>query len=213
MCRPRRIRWLLAACIASTWRGIAAAQQPVCPPPSLDKPSYGLCAPAGRLVAARFLWELTIDHVLKPDVFSRRADDLFRSLAPKTVQENNPQIVAYLAGLEPAMLSRLETSTGALDMAVPDGKRTFASTVEIDEQQYQLSWRLPARIAGGYWRTPAVLQIAFWDGSRMALTLTSPNGTEVSAEIACLALSTDALRVVATDASTPDILVAFVGCE
>jgi len=98
-------------------------------------------------------------------------------------------------------------------MPVPEDEQTFASNLDVGDEQYELSWRLPPRVAGGYWRTPGVLQVAFWDGSRMTLTIKSPNGVELSAEITCLVLSADGLRVLTATATHPDMLVMFAGCE
>lgn len=194
---------------------VASAQLPVCPQPSPEEAYYTACAPGGRLLAARVLFDLAIDHVLKADSepVKRRAGDLFRSMVSDATLEKNSELRAYLDRLDPLKLTKLDTATGLLQLAVPEEARRFTGTLDLGAEPFQLSWQLPARLAGGYWRTPGVLQIAFWEGQRATFRVTAPSGIEIEAEVDCLVISTDGIHVVTADASTPDILVRFDECE
>lgn len=217
MCRasmgPTWTRCLVAVWLALMWPTVGAAQQPVCAPPAPDKPYYTACLPEGRIGALRFLSEVTVDHVLKSDVFQHRAIDVFRAAATRQMQDKNPVLEDYFGRLQPAKLTRIDTCTGTLEMSVDEDERTFASTIEIDDERYDVSWHLPARIAGGYWRTPGVFQIAFWAGNRMNAVIKAPNGTEIAAEIGCVVVSGDGVRIVTVDDAVPDVIVAFAGCS
>ena len=216
MSRPRMsgrlVTLLFAVCLGCAYPLTAAAQQPICAEPSPDKTYYTACTPGGRIIATRLLWDLTVDHVLKPEPFSRHAINLFEFMVRKTTRESNGDLEEYLRHLEPAKFTRLETATGLVKMSVPETARTFASTVQLGDDRYDVSWRLPTTIAGGYWRTPGVLQIAFWEGSRATVSIKAPNGVAIDADVACLVLSPDGLRILTASKSAPDVLVQFASC-
>ena len=210
---PAWTRCLVAVWLTSMWPTIAAAQQPVCAPPVPEKPYYTACVPEGRIGAVRFLSEIAVDHVLKSEAFQRRAIDVFRATVTKRLRDDNPVLEDYFARLQPAKLTQLDTCTGTLDMPVDDDERAFTSTLDIGDQRYDVSWHLPPRLAGGYWRTPGVFQIAFWAGNRMTATIKAPSGVDVAAEIGCVVVSADGLRIMTADAAVPDVLVVFAGCS
>lgn len=193
--------------------GRAEAQVPVCAAPSPSEPYYTACAPMGRLGAARFLFDLTVDHVFKPESsqIRRRAGDVLRSLVPDDVLEKNVGFLAYLDALAPVVLAKIDTATGSVQLAVEEKNRRFEGNVELGDAPYPLTLQLPARVSGGYWRTAGVLQIAFWEGQRATVGLGAPGPTHIDAEVECLVVSTDGVRVVTTGA-TPDVLVRFEDC-
>jgi hypothetical protein len=191
----------------------ADAQVPVCPAPSPSEPYYTACAPTGRLVAARALFDLTVDAVFKPESaqIRRRAGDVLRSLVADDVLDKNKAFLAYLDGLGPITLAKIDTATGTIQLAVEQKDRRFDGTVELGAAPYPLTIQLPARLSGGYWRTPGVLQIAFWEGQRATIGLGPAGAGHVDAEVECLVVSTDGIRVV-TAGATPDVLVRYE-CE
>ncbi len=213
--RRASVWWGTAAILAMLGHaGVASAQSPVCPQPSPEEAYYTACAPGGRLVVARMLFDLAIDHVLKSDFepVKRRAGDVIRSLLTEETLKKNSELRAYLDRLDPLKLTKLDTTTGMLQLAVPEESRRFTGALDLGTEAYRLSWQLPARLGGGYWRSPDVLQIAFWEGQRATFSLTAPSGVEIEAEVECLVISTDGIRVVTADASVPDILVRFEEC-
>lgn len=193
--------------------GVAHAQLPVCPQPSPDQAYYTTCAPSGRFIAARLLFDLAVDHVMKPDTdqVRRHLGDLLRASVSSEALEKNDVLRDYLDRLDVLKLAKIDTATGTLLLSVADESRRFAGTVDLGSAPVKLSWDLPERLAGGYWRTPNVLQIAFWEGQRARFRVELPSG-ELAAEVECVVISTDGLRIV-TSGDTPDILVRFEECS
>jgi hypothetical protein len=194
--------------------GPVHAQVPVCAAPSSSDPYYTACAPMGRLVAARALFDVTVDSVFKPASaqIRRRAGDMLRSLVAEDVLEKNKGFLGYLDALGPLTLAKIDTATGTLQLEVEEKDRRFEGSVELGDAPYPVTIRLPARLSGGYWRTPGVFQIAFWEGQRATVGLGAPGASHVDAEVECLVVSTDGVRVV-TAGATPDVLVRFEGCD
>jgi hypothetical protein len=194
--------------------GDARAQLPVCPQPVPAQPYYTACAPGGRLVVARLLFDLAIDHLMKADSdpLRRRAGDLLRAVVSDETIEKNEALRAYLDGLNVLTLTKLDTVTGMLQLNVADESRRFSEAINLGGDPYRLTLQLPARLSGGYWRTPDVLQIAFWEGQRARVGIAIAGGGQLEAEVDCIVISTDGIRVVTGGADTPDILVLFDAC-
>ena len=214
MSRRVGVSWGLLAIAAVLARTDAAhAQLPVCPQPAPDQPYYTACVPGGRLLAARVLLDLAVDHDFKADrdPVRRRAADVFRSLVTDEAFESNGDLRRYLDELEPIILTKLDTATGMLQLNVTDDARTFTGDVKVGDDARNVRLQLPARLSGGYWRTPDVFQVAFWEGQRATIGLLLPAGGEITAEIECLVVSTDGIRAVTTG-ETPDLLVRFDDC-
>jgi len=190
-----------------------AAQVPICAPPSPSEPYYTACAPGGRIAAARMLFDLTVDHIFKPDSgqLLRRPVDVLRAIVSDETLEKNAGLRAYLDGLAPLTLTKIDTATGLAELTVADDARRFSGPLAVGETPVSLTIQLPPKISGGYWRTPGVLQMAFWEGQRAKVGLTMPDGRSIDAEIECLAVSTDGLRIV-TAGATPDVIVRFEDC-
>jgi len=197
------------------WAGVSVAQLPVCAQPEPDQPAYTACLPGGRFVVVPLLTNLAIDQLMKADgtPIKRDGHELFQSMASEESREKNAALGEYLDRLEPLKLTRIDTSTGTLRLDVADEERSFSTTVVVGDAEHRLGLELPARLEGGYWRTPGVLQMAFWKGQRVSLTSKTTSGSEFSAEIECVSVSADGIRIVTSGPSVPDILVGFDPCE
>jgi hypothetical protein len=203
---------LLAATL--TQPPVVRAQLPVCPQPSPSASYYTACASGARLLVARLLSDLAIDHLFKADTepVRRRFGDFLRSAVAKDALEANGALADALDRFAPITLTKLDTTTGTLQLLVDEEDRRFSGAVEGKASRTTVSWELPARLAGGYWRTPATLQVAFWEGQRPRLDIETV-AAKLSAEIECVAVSTDGVRVVTSGADTPDVLVHYDACE
>ena len=175
---------------------------------------YTGCLAGGRYLIAPFLSDLTVDLLLRSEgtVVSREPRSLFASMATADTIKSNKALTDYLAGLPALRLNRLDTASGSLRMDLAQEQRSFSSQFEAGENSWQLRIELPERIEGGYWRTPGVLQMAFWKGRRASFVVPGPDGSEISAELECLVVSTDGIRLV-TAGSTPDILIGYDQCR
>ncbi len=211
----RRRVWGGAAIALATLAqaGVAHAQLPVCPQPSPDQAYYTACSPAGRYIATRLLFDLAIDHVMKADtdLVGRRIGDLLRASMSSETLDKNDALRSYVDRLDVLKLSRIDIATGTLLLNVAAESRRFAGTIDVGTSPVTVSWELPERLAGGYWRTPSVLQVAFWEGQRARFDIGLPSG-ELKAEVECLAISIDGIRIVTSGGDTPDILVRFDEC-
>lgn len=213
----RMARWCasLPVCAIIGSASIAAAQLPVCPQPEADAPYYSACLPSGRFLVASVLTSFAIDQLLRADTapFVRRPREILESVSTEALLEKNAALVDYLGRLEPLKFSRLDTSTGLVALGANDEVRSFDAVIDVDTVPYSVSVQLPERVEGGYWRTPGVLQVAFWEGHRATLALTTPGGIDMQAQIDCLVVSTDGIRVLTAGSSTPDLLVRFGECQ
>lgn len=205
---------MLAAALVSSHSSSALGQSPVCAPPSPADQYYTACVSGGRFLAARLLFELAVDHQMKSDTdpVLRRADDLLRTAVSKEVRERNGALLEYLGKLAPLTFSKLDTTTGNFELVVTEDLRRFDGPVDVDTDRTEIAWQLPARLVGGYWRTPAALQIAFWEGRRAHVAIPILGGTDLEADIECIAVSTDGIRIVTHGSDTPDLLVRFDEC-
>ena len=210
-----RLWMLLTVCAAVLRPGAAPAQRPVCPPPVPDQVYYTACGVGGQVPVSRFLAEFATDHLFKSKTFpfTRRAIDVLRVFDPGSVITDDHPVLPYLQRLKPIVFTRLDTAAGFVDWRVDESDRSFATHVEVAHQQYDVSWQLPARVAGGYWRTPGVLQVALWESQRPTLAVQSQDGLHLSVEVSCMVLSADGLRVVTTEPSTPEVLVLLGPCH
>ena len=203
----------LLLCITS-WASPAIAQMPVCPSPDPEQPIYTACYPGGRFVVARLLSDLSIDLLLRGDssVVAREPRSLFTSVASADTVEKNPKLLDFLGQLEPLGFRRLDTASGTFEMDASEVERSFSGELERSDTKYSVRLELPSRIEGGYWRTPGVLQMAFWKDRRVSIHVPAPDGSEIHAEIECVVMSGDGLRLT-TAGPVPDILVGFDECH
>jgi hypothetical protein len=213
----RLIRWWNAAAMVAVvvWSEAAAAQLPVCPQPEPDQPVYTACVPGGRFLVVPFLSSFAIDHLIRAEggPITRDPRALFLSMATADVQAKNPDLGEYVARLAPIQFRRFDTSTGSIAVDIGEHERSFATAIEVKGLRYGFELGLPARIEGGYWRTPAVLEMAFWQGQRATFKVTGPDETKYTGEIECFVVSADGLRLVTPGPATPDLLVRFDPCQ
>ncbi len=186
---------------------------PVCPQPSAAQLYYQACVPGGRLGVMRLLFDLAVDQTMKADTdpIRRHVGDLLRAAVSEDTIDKNDALRDYLDHLPPLNLTKLDTATGTLQLNVADESRHFEGTIDTGTSSVNVSWDLPTRLSGGYWRTPNVLQIAFWQGQRARIRIGVPEH-EFSAEIECLVISGDGIRAITSGADTPHILVRFDEC-
>lgn len=209
-----RIIGALVVCAAIWLPNLASAQLPVCPAPALTEPYYSACNVGGRIATIRILSEFAVDQLFRTPTlpFVRRPFEVLRMFdAGWGIGDDHP-LAGYLRQLNPIQFTRLDTATGNLRWDIAESNRSFTTTVEVQGRSYEVSWQLPAQIAGGYWRTPGVLQMALWEGQRPTIAVTSPDGFELRSEISCVALASESVRLVTTDTETPDVLIGFDPC-
>jgi len=194
--------------------GAALAQSPVCPRPIPDRPVHVACAPGGRFAAAAILSNFAIDQTMRGDVgtFQRAPHGIFTSVTSQETQDGNAALGAWLARLAAASFTRLDTATGTLRMDVDEEDRSFTTRMETGETTTDLSLTLPQRVEGGYWRTPGVLQIAFWKGRRVGFKASVAGASELASEVECLTISGDGIRLLLSADEAPDVLVRFDSC-
>jgi hypothetical protein len=147
------------------------------------------------------------------DPVLRRPSDLLRMVASKDARDRNGALTTYVDKFESFAFTKLDTTTGNLALPVSDDLRYFEGTIDLGSDQIAVSWQLPNRVAGGYWRTPDVLQIAFWESHRPRLWIPIPNSGRTELIVECIVISTDSIRIVTGGSETPDVLVRFDGCE
>ena len=193
----------------------ASAQRPICPEPVPQDPYFTACNIGGQLATARLLADFAVDHLLKSHnlPFWRRPIDLLRTYDAGWVVTDEHPLVQYLQLLSPLKFTRLDTSTGTVEWEVTDRDRHYETSVSFRGGNYDFSWNLPSRLLGGYWRTPGVLQVAFWETQRPVVGIRSPEGFQLNAEISCIALSTEGVRIVTSDPAIPDVLLQFGPCR
>jgi len=205
---------VVVACAGMLDPAVAKAQRPVCPDPAPADLYYTACLKGGHFITAGMLADFSIDHLFKASSspFTRQPVEVLRAFDAAKVFEDDAPIIKYLERLAPVTFTRLDTATGTLQAKVPNEARVFAAAVDVAGDRYLLRWRLPPRLAGGYWRTPTVLQMAFWEGSRVALRVRSMRGLVFDTEIACVVVSADGIRSVTADPRVPNLLVVFDQC-
>lgn len=197
------------------WTAAAPAQAPICPEPDGEQPVYTACIPGGRFLVVPLLTSFAVDVLLKGDSapVAREPRAILASVAGSETLEKNAALTDYLGRLEPLTFTRIDTATGTLCLDVADDERSFAATVIAGGAEHSVKIELPARLEGGYWRTPGVVQMAFWKGQRASFSLKSPGGLELAAEIDCIVVSADGIRLTTSDPSVPDVFVGFDACE
>lgn len=205
---------MLVCLVLAGWSGAASAQMPVCPQPDPAAPVWSACSPTGRFLAISFLSNLTIDQLLRYDgrPIERRPRDLFESVVDGDTLASHAALADWLGELGALRLTRLDTATGTLDMETAEDHRVFSSTLTVGGLGYEARFEMPAKVEGGYWRTPGVLQMVFWKDRRAKFRVETPAAGTVEGEIECAVVSADGIRLVTAGEGTPDVLVGFGPC-
>lgn len=209
--RAAAVAWLVAGA------GAARAQMPVCPEevPQGRVLVYRSCGAGGTLAIARFLQEITIDHAARANdqPFHRSLADAI-AMAYDARKLRDTPLDAYLRGLPPLELTRLDASTGNVDWAIDEQSRTFTlrGFQDLDPTRFAVTIDWPPRVRGGYWRTPATFQVALWEKARPKLRVTAIEGFVHEVEISCIVVTANRIRIETGDGSKPDILIVFDEC-
>jgi hypothetical protein len=189
------------------------AQQPVCPQASAEQLYLTTCRSDGRMAAALFLSNFTIDHFFKvsPPPFRRKPIELVAPLA-RAMLKSNEDLAPWLDSLPDLKFTKLDTSTGTFSMDIDEEQRWLETISKGWGQDHGLAVSLPKRLEGGYWRTPSVLQMAFWEGHRISFKIKPSRGEQIGGELECISISTDSIRFVVDGPGKPDFLIKFGNC-
>ena len=187
---------------------------PVCPQPDTAAPVWTACSPTGRFLVLSFLSNLTIDQLLRSDgkPIERRPREVFESVVDGDTLAAQAALGEWLGGVGPLLLSRFDTATGTLKMETPEDRRHYSSSMRVGGLDYDVTIDVPERVEGGYWRTPGVLQMAFWKDHRVRVAVKTPAAGAIEGEIDCVVASADGIRLVTAGEGTPDVLVGFGPC-
>lgn len=191
------------------------AQMSVCAALRRDEYVQRVCAPIfSVLPAVRFLDDFTVDHLFKPapPLIERSILETSRIFATKEI-DDNPALKSFLGALAPLRFSQLDRTTGTLQADFDGNQRQFEGLLAGVEARPTLTLRLPRRLDSGYWRGPDVLEIVFWERSRIAVRVDPGGGRVFEGEVECLSLSPDGLLMRFTPATTPPLLVSFGECD
>ena len=214
-----RFRWL--AVVASAVAGVAAlpcvgyTQQPVCPRASPDQEYVISCQPAARGSLYRFLNDFAADHLFKSSKppFERSIMDIAR-LAAESVLHDDEALTEALRALPTLGFTRLDSTSGLVSSSTAGSPPSGTGTVEGSLEGLRFTATVPAGLQGGYWRSPAALEIAFWEDRRVRFRVESDGDVSqaVEDEISCIAISASGVRVVTASPQVPDLLVLLQDC-
>jgi hypothetical protein len=206
--RPTTRVAVAALTMVAVSAGGAQAQLPICPHAVPSDLYRAACVPGLRLAVTRMLFDLSIDHVLKGerDPILRQPGDIFRTFVSDDTFEHNASLHSYLEKIGPLKFTRIDTATGMIQVSIPDTSRRFTGTIVLGETNVPVTIQMPAQVDAAYWRTPSVLQVAFWEGQRISAEVEMPNADAFAFEAWCLVVSTDGVRIV-TSGDAPDILI------
>lgn len=193
--------------------GEAGAESPVCAPPSPQAEYRIACLPGGRFWIGRLLAEFTLDHQFRVSTQPISRD--LEKLAPPT---NDEEVAASLdawfdSRWGDVTFAPLDRSSGTFVGQQQEDAPVDAWETPIGSDGGSLRLSAPARIEGAYWRTPGVVELAFWKDAQPRLHWSSTSSpAALDDEIACLSVSLDSVRIETADAGTPDLLVLFADC-
>jgi hypothetical protein len=183
----------------------ATAEVQVCKQPSWNTPYRVACSQDGPLPALRFLADLAIDHSFKATwhALSIRPEELVALATARSMNEDE-SLTAYLRRLRPITFERLDQSSGVFQSKIGERDRQYSSVFESSPESVEIQIDLPERLSGGYWRTPSVLQLAFWADHRIKFRAGS-----VAGEIECIEISPEGIRAVTVGENEPDLMLRF----
>jgi hypothetical protein len=194
--------------------GYAWAQHPLCPQPAALDTYYVSCRPNTHLVVARFLYNLSIQHLLKDgDEFpvSLKAflamfgvDAMFRSDASAWD--------ALMSASDDLVFRPIDNDVGEFLGGVPTGPQTLTATDETTGVRIEVT--VPTRLRGLYWRTPANLDLRFYKGDVVRVRmLGGDNDVQYDAALQCISITDTGTRVVTSDPAHRYLLVGFDRCR
>ncbi|HEY2773500.1 MAG TPA: hypothetical protein VGK20_05555 [Candidatus Binatia bacterium] len=199
----------------------AHAQRPVCASLAPGERATISCRPFSLSPVVRFLADFSVDQLFKPTppAFQRTALEMAPLFAAKEVSDD-AALQKLLSSLPPLRFSQIDRSTGTVLAELGDSATNADLVLDKIDRAPRLAVRLPRVIAGGYWRGPDVLQIAFWENKRVGMTLSFAGGTVGGAaggvaaggDVDCVALSPEGLLVRFAPASVAPLLVLFRDC-
>jgi len=202
--------WLVSLSTASH------AQHPICAPPSPSQTYLAICKPGLSSIQASafFLTRFSVDHLFKPPqkTFSYTLVEFAAPFVGRQLAEDE-DLYDAVRNLPAIKFARLDNSTGTLVAIFEESLRSLNGRFDDDDQQSRLSLELPARLEGGYWRAPDVLQMAFWTNHRPSIRFEFENRTVIESEISCISMSADSLKIDLVEDDQPGILVSLGSCE
>lgn len=202
--------WMVSVSTASQ------AQHPICAPPSPSQTYLAICMPGLSSIqgSALILAQFSVDHLFKPPRISF-SYTLAQFAAPFVGRQlvEDEDLYDAVRDLPAIKFARLDNSTGTLVAIFEESLRSLTGHFNDDDQQSRLSLELPARLEGGYWRAPDVLQMAFWTNHRPSIRFELENRTVIESEISCISMSAGSLKIDLVEDDQPGILVSLGSCE
>jgi hypothetical protein len=191
----------------------ACAQQAICPPIAKDQQVTIACRPVYAFSAMRMLADFTVDHLYKPAPwsFERTFAQSAQGLALQELKDN-PDLARFLTLLPAVRFTQLDRSTGTLLGTYDKAERVLEASLTVLAGEVTFSLEVPERLEGGYWRSPDVVQMAFWQGKRLRLKVRGGGGPDVGGEVSCASLTPEGLTVTFAESGVPPLVILFRGC-
>lgn len=184
--------------IATTLPEVARAQHPLCAPPSAEDSYYYTCRPGSKALVAKFLYDLSVRHVLKADDSFDVPTDKFLGILDmqKILEPTNPDVTALLEQRPAITFTPLDNTTGEFI-----SKGTGPQTLQVASQTLGISLELtvPEVVQGLYWRSPAHLELQFYKGHGIRFHLSGTHVTEYEEGMQCISISAERARVTTAD--------------
>jgi hypothetical protein len=204
----------IAGLVAALAGFSAAAEPPVCAPPSAGEVFRTSCRSWDTGAVVQLLDELTVDHLFKPELpaFERTWIQLFAPFTSKNLVES--EAFRKLAQqLEPLRFTQLDRTTGTVSASLASAPREADVQALAFGEAVRLHLRFPETLDGGYWRSPDTLQVAFWEKYRLGLRVTRGDAVVAAGDVACVALSPDGLMIRFAEKENPPFFLRIRDCE
>jgi hypothetical protein len=205
------IRAALAAIALLSLASMAVAQ-PLCAAPSPLDVYYTSCKPGARDQVARFLYDLSVRHLLLsegtvdvPALTFLKLLGLDRFFDP----ELNPEAHAGLEARDIISFRPLDRYSGEVLSTAESG----ATLNAVDDRVgLKLEVNIPVSVQGLYWRSPGHLEVKFYKGHEIAFRLRSNDGSELADRISCLSINGMEARAQTHDPEARHLLIGFEKC-
>jgi hypothetical protein len=184
----------------------ARAQRPVCVAPGPTEPHHVFCLSDAYFPVVRLISDFTVDHLFKPapPAFRRTFSDFLAPLAGYQMA-THPELAGQLKALE-LKFTQLDRTTGVLvgDFAkLENASRAINGVWNENKLPLTLQVDVPARVEGGYWRSPDAVQLAFWKGKSPIIKVAADGQTTIGGAVDCLGFSSNGVHVRFRDGATP----------